>query len=171
MEEYSYSKITRYIECPLSYMRKYLNEEIPDSHGVTESGLFMHKLMEKYENGVLQQNELLEYFENKYDKNVLSNTVLNMGNGFRKDMYNIYYNGYRSYLEDFTGIPNCKKIIDVERKFNFRYSIKDIEPFSITGVIDLVFQDNEDKLIVLDHKSKKNRRGNIQGNYTCMPMH
>ena len=27
MEEYSYSKLTRYEECPLSYMRKYLNKE------------------------------------------------------------------------------------------------------------------------------------------------
>ena len=66
MEEYSYSRLTRFIDCPLSYMRKYLNAEVPESHGITEGGLFMHNLLEMYERGKIDKDGMIDYFKN-YD--------------------------------------------------------------------------------------------------------
>lgn len=162
MEEYSYSKLTRYEECPLSYMRYYLNGEKTESNGITECGSFMHNIMEQYEKGELKIEDLVPYFEENFNKNVVSSTYLQMSETFRKDMYGLYYNGFLDYLKNFTGIPHCKKIIDVEKEFHIIYN----DDFSITGKIDLVFVDDEDNLCVLDHKSKKNfKNKKDQANY------
>lgn len=150
MEEYSYSKLTRFEECPLSYMRKYLNNEETESHGITECGLFMHNLLEKYEKNELNKDELLQYFEENFDKNVISTMVLKMSKDFSKDMYGLYYSGFHDYLENFNGIVDCKKIIDIEKEFHIVYN----NDFSITGKIDLVFYNENNELCVLDHKSK-----------------
>ena len=150
IEEYSYSKLTRFEDCPLSYMRKYLDEEVPDSHGITECGLFMHHILEEYEKGNMQLDELVPYYEENFDKQVVSTMRLQMSETFSKDMYGLYYNDCLEYLKNFTGIPNCKTIVDVEKEFHLPYN-----DYSITGKIDLIFRDNDNKLIVLDHKSKK----------------
>lgn len=150
MEEYSYSKLTRFEECPLSYMRKYINLEEPYSHGITESGLFMHNLLEMYENGILKKEELLKYFEDNFDRNITSTTSLKMSETFSKDMYGLYYTGYHKYLEEFDGIKDCKEIIDVENEFHLTYN----NDYNITGKIDLVFINNDNELCILDHKSK-----------------
>lgn len=131
-------------------MRKYLNEEVPDSHGITECGLFMHHIMEEYEKGNLKLEELVPYYEENFDKQVVSTMHLQLSKDFEKDMYGLYYSNCLEYLKNFTGIPNCKKIIDVEKEFHLPYN-----NYSITGKIDLIFEDNNNKLIVLDHKSKK----------------
>lgn len=150
MEEYSYSKLTRYEECPLSYMRKYLNEEETGSHGITECGLFMHNLMEKYEKGELKKEDLIPYYNENFDKAVVSTMDLQMSETFSKNMYSLYHDGFLNYLENFDGIPNCKEIIDVEKEFHIIYN----DDYSITGKIDLVYKDTDDNLCVLDHKSK-----------------
>lgn len=150
MEEYSYSKLTRFEDCPLSYMRKYLNEEVPESHGITECGLFMHHILEEYERGNMTKEELVPYYQENFDKAVVSTMRLQMSPTFSKDMYGLYYKDCLNYLENFTGIEDCNKIIDVEREFHLPYN-----DYSITGKIDLVFNNNEGQLVVLDHKSKK----------------
>ena len=114
MEEYSYSRLTRFIDCPLSYMRKYLNAEVPESHGITEGGLFMHNLLEMYERGKIDKDGMIDYFKKNYEKEVTSTCNLQMSENFSKDMYYLYYNGYLNYLENFNGIEDCKKIVDVE---------------------------------------------------------
>ena len=52
-------------------MRKYLDEEVPDSHGITECGLFMHHILEEYEKGNMQLDELVPYYEENFDKQVV----------------------------------------------------------------------------------------------------
>lgn len=131
-------------------MRKYLDEEVPDSHGITECGLFMHHILEEYEKGNMKLEELVPYYEENFDRQVVSTMRLQMSKDFSKDMYSLYYNDCLNYLNNFTGIPNCKEIVDVENEFHLPYS-----DYSITGKIDLTFRDNDGKLIVLDHKSKK----------------
>lgn len=150
MEEYSYTKLTRFLECPMSYMRKYLNEEKTESHGITECGSFMHEIMEKYEKGELKKEELVPFFEKNFNMAVVSDTRLKISEDFSKDMYSLYYQGFLNYLTNFNGIPTCKKIIDVEKEFHIVYN----DDFSITGKIDLVFKNEDDDLCVLDHKSK-----------------
>lgn len=149
MEEYSYSKLTRYESCPLAYMRKYLNGEKQQSHGITECGLFMHDLLERYERGELKLEEMLPYFEENFYNSIKSDTHLKLSENFSKDMYPLYYNGFLEYLQNFNGIKDCKEIIDVEKEFHLQYN-----DYIITGKIDLVFVDKYNNFCVLDHKSK-----------------
>lgn len=149
METYSYSRIKRYEDCPLSYYRKYMNNEEPDMHGITEAGLFMHELLEGYEKNEKTLNELLPYFEDNFYNNIKHTTSLQMSNDYSKDMYSLYYNGFHDYLEHFEGIPDCKEILCVEYAFDEQYT-----DFCIQGKIDLVYKNNKDELCILDHKSK-----------------
>jgi len=130
-------------------MREYLNGERPASHGVTESGTFMHNVMEKYFKGELKQDELVEYFIANFDKEVPSTMSLQMTDTFSKDMYGLYYQGYLKYLQEFKGIPNLKQIVDIEKWFELPH-----KDYILNGRIDLVYRDNDDNLYVLDHKSK-----------------
>lgn len=150
METYSYSKITRFESCPLSYMRKYLDNEELSSHGITECGLFMHDLMEKYGRKEIAKEDLVEYFEENFYDNIKSTTRLQISESFSKDMYSLYYDGFLEFLENFEDIKNLKKIVDVEKSFTLPY-----KDYQITGKIDLVYRDVDDNLIFLDYKSKK----------------
>lgn len=149
METYSYSRLTHFEECPLSYMREYLNGEVPASHGVTESGTFMHNVMEKYFKGELKKDELVDYFMANFNKEVPSSMTLQMTDTFSKDMYSLYYQGYLKYLQEFEGIPNCHEIVDIEKWFEVPH-----KDFIINGRIDLIYRDKDNNLFVLDHKSK-----------------
>lgn len=149
MNTYSYSKIQRYYNCPLSYMRKYLSNEKTSSHGITEIGLMMHNIMEQYEKGNIKEQDLLNTFEASFITDVKSTTNLKMSENFSKDMRDLYYTGCRNYFEKFDGIPNCKEILDVEWEFEEQYN-----DYLINGKVDLVFINNQDELCILDHKSK-----------------
>ncbi len=130
-------------------MREYLNGEEPESHGITESGSFMHHIMEEYLKGNLKGEELVDYFTANFDKNVPTSMCLHMTETFSKDMYGLYYQGYLKFLQEFRGIPDCKEIVDIERWFELPH-----KDYIINGRIDLVYRDNSGNLCVLDHKSK-----------------
>ena len=63
-------------------MRKYLDEEVPDSHGITECGLFMHHILEEYEKGNMQLDELVPYYTENFDKQSFYYAFANVRNIF-----------------------------------------------------------------------------------------
>lgn len=153
METYSYSKLKRFKECPASYFKHYLNGEKTMSHGVTEFGLFMHKIMEKYFKKELKLEDMKQYFEDNLWKNIHSSTILNMSADFSKDMYSTYKDGFEKYLEEFKGIAGLVSLDDVKAVEEYFEFLVDTG-YMINGVIDLAFEDYEGNLIICDHKSK-----------------
>lgn len=71
----------------------------------------------------MQLDELVPYYEENFDKQVVSTMRLQMSETFSKDMYGLYYNDCLEYLKNFTGIPNCKTIVDVEKSSIYRIMI------------------------------------------------
>lgn len=150
MESYSYSRLTRFEECPLSFMRRYLEDETEGkSHGITEFGLFMHKIMEKYALGKLKPEDLVAYYTKHVKEAVKSDTTLHMSATFTKDLYDLYYEGFLQFLINFDGFDDGLIIKDVEKKVSLKY-----KDFELVGVIDLILEDANGDIYILDHKSK-----------------
>lgn len=154
MEKYSYSKIKCFLSCPFCFYNKYFERPEKDnpclltSHGMSEFGNFMHKILENYEIGELELYDLLSYYTNNYDKEIKSDFTLKMTEKFSKDFSKDYYDSGKVYLEYFEGF-NDFKILEVE--YAFEEIIKD---FIFVGKIDLIAEDKDGNLIIIDHKSK-----------------
>lgn len=148
---YSFSKLKCFFECKYYYYLHYFDScgMIPQSHGTSEFGSYMHKILEKYGNGSLDIYDLLPYYVDHYDENIVSDFTLRMSETFSKDMGGKYYqNGY-DFLRDFNGFDF--QIIDTEKQFELEYKGK----FRLNGQIDVVAK-KDDELIIVDYKSKGN---------------
>lgn len=91
--------------------------------------------------------ELLDYYKDHYNENVVSDFTLRMTPTFGKDMSNSYYEKGLAFFEQFTGFPF--KILETELRFDLPYN----NEYSLNGQIDVVAQD-DDGLLVVDYKSK-----------------
>lgn len=152
LESYSFSRLKRFLECPLSYYKRYIEkEENGVGHGTSEFGTFMHLILEKYSKNELNLEDMLMYYMDEYDSNINSTFEFQMSNNFSKDLSDIYYNSGIDYLTNFDGLDIFGKILDVEYEFDLEYKNK----FKINGKVDLITQSNDD-LFIIDHKSKSN---------------
>lgn len=149
---YSYSKVKSYYNCPYYFFENYFEKSDDfelESHGTSEFGSYVHKILEMYEKDELEIYELLDYYEDNYLDNVKSTFVTNMGKGFYKDLSSLYYEGGKAYFENFAGFDDLDIL---ESEYEFYEEIDN--SFILNGKIDLVALDKDGKLLVIDHKSK-----------------
>lgn len=149
LNTYSFSKLKCFYSCKHYYYLHYFDNEgmIPESHGTSEFGSFMHKILELYGKGELDIYDMLPYYEKHYAENVTSTFTLQMTKTFSKDMGAKYYeNGYE-FLNNFTGFDF--RILETEKRFEVPYQDK----FLLNGQIDVIAEDDEG-LMVIDYKSK-----------------
>jgi len=64
------------------------------------------------------------------------------------NMREMYYNQGLEYLSNFPGYAD-RKILEVEAQFEH-----DIDNWTFNGIIDLVFEDKDGRLVIQDYKSK-----------------
>ena len=122
---------------------------IPESHGTSEFGSYMHKILEMYGKGELDIYDMLSYYEKHYAENVTSTFTLQMEKNFSRDMgYKYYKDGY-DFLSNFTGFDF--KILETEKHFELPFKDK----FRLQGQIDVIAE-NDDGLLIIDYKSKGN---------------
>jgi len=105
--------------------------------------------LELYGSGQLKLEELLDYYVDHYNENVVSDFNLRMAPTFGKYMGDSYYEKGLKFFETFQGFPF--KILETELRFDLPYN----EEYNLNGQIDVVAQDN-DGLLVVDYKSKGN---------------
>lgn len=149
---YSYSKIKSYYNCPYYFFKNYFDKPenfIPESHGTSEFGTYVHKILEMYEKKEIKLNQLLKYYEKHYNENIVSDFVIRFGKKFQKDMSSIYYEGGKEYFKNFTGYNNLRIL---ESEYEFYENVNNV--FILHGKIDLIAEDENSNLIVIDHKSK-----------------
>lgn len=149
LEKYSFSKLKNFESCKYGFYRRYFEEDWDGAtHGTSEFGTFCHNILEKYFNGELKQDELLDYYIKNYDENVTASFDLYMSAKFKKNFAEAYYKDGYEYFKNFTWDEELVPIA-VEHSFNVNVDNK----FILIGKIDLICQ-KDDKFIIIDHKSK-----------------
>lgn len=144
-ERFSFSKLSSFHTCKYGYKQTYIDHKKGIGNCFSSYGLEVHSLMERCAKGEIDLWDLVEIYKWEFDSAVLEEFP---SSKFCKNMRQLYYNQGLEYLKNFPGFSD-KKILEVENQFNY-----DIDDWVFNGVIDLVFETSDGKLIVQDYKSK-----------------
>ena len=151
-ERYSFSKLSAFHTCKYGYKMTYIDHKKGIGNCFSSYGLEVHSIMERYAKGELTLWDLVGIYEWEFDAAVPEKFPYTK---YCKDMRKLYYDQGLEYLKNFAGYDD-RKILEVESQFDY-----EIDDWTFNGVIDLVFEDKDGKLIIQDYKSKssfKNKR-------------
>lgn len=144
-ELYSFSKLTAFHTCKYGYKLTYIDHLKGIGNCFSSYGLEIHSLMERYAKGEVNLWDLVSTYEWEFDTAVPEEFP---STKYCPKMRELYYNQGLEYLKNFPGYAD-KKILEVEAAFKH-----DIDDWVFNGIIDLVFEDKDGRLIIQDYKSK-----------------
>lgn len=146
---YSFSKISAFRQCPMSFYLTYLenpdnDDELPGYF--SQYGLLMHSILEDYYKGKLPVFCLADEWRSRYE-----NEVLVPPPAYPKGFGEKNYQAAVDYLDHFQGLSEGQSVLAVEKKFTI-----DIGGYQIAGIADLVLGDHgmHENAIIVDHKTK-----------------
>lgn len=140
--QYSYSKLTSFYDCPYAFYRYYQKHEVGDENLFANYGTLVHSILERYAKGELKLDELVSEFKASFELEI-SEPILMYG----KDLTQSYFDKGVSFFSNFNGFWN---LIPLEAEYNFTTNLGDN---TFVGVIDLIAKDDNDNIIIVDHKS------------------
>lgn len=143
-EQYSFSKLSSWWTCPYGYKLKYIDHKSGIGNAFSSFGTLVHSIMERYAKNDLELWDLPSVYEWEFESAVPEKFPWNK----YVNLKDTYYGQGLSFLKNFKGYEGVK-ILGVEEEFNIA-----IEDWSFVGIIDLVFEDEEGRLIIRDYKSK-----------------
>lgn len=144
VEIYSFSKISSWWTCPWGFKLRYIDHEKGEGNAFSSYGTLIHSIMERYAAGEIDLIDLVDVLKWEFDSEVKEEFPPNKYVNLR----DTYYKQAVDFLSTFSGYSDCK-ILGVEEKFNIP-----IDDWIFTGVIDLVYEDADGRLIIKDYKSK-----------------
>lgn len=136
--QWSYSRLTSFEQCHYGWLLHYVLHQPTESGFFAEYGSFMHLVLEQYLNGVLEKDELVEYYTRHYHSQVASQP-------YSKSLADKYYQNGIKYLLSID-FPH-RNIVSVEERLEF--IIGDM-PF--IGYVDVISEE-DGELVITDHKS------------------
>ena len=151
-ERFSFSKLSAFHTCKYGYKQTYIDHKKGIGNCFSSYGLEVHSIMERYARGEIDLWDLPDIYQWEFDAAVPEKFP---STKFCKDMRKLYYEQGLEYLKNFPGYSD-RKILEVESQFDH-----DIDDWVFNGVIDLVFEDEDGKIVIQDYKSKssfKNKR-------------
>lgn len=144
IERYSFSKLSSWWVCPYGWKLRYIDHLSGVGNAFSSYGSFVHSLMERYAKGELEIWDLPTTYEWEFDTAVPEKFPYNKFVVLRDS----YYKQGLEFLQNFQGYENYR-ILDVEKNFD-----APIDDWIFNGIIDLIFEDDNGKLIIRDYKSK-----------------
>ena len=144
-ERYSFSKLSSFHTCKYGYKLTYIDHLKGEGNCFSSYGLFVHSIMERYAKGELALWSLADIYKWEFETAVTEDFP---NTKFCPDMKKLYYEQGLEYLQNFSGYSKYE-ILEVEKQFDI-----DIDDWVFTGIIDLVYRDDNGKLVVQDYKSK-----------------
>lgn len=144
-ERFSFSKLSSFHTCKYGYKLTYIDRLKGEDNCFSSYGTLMHSIFERYARGEIDLWSLADVYEWEFDTAVPEEFP---SFKYCKDMKKLYYEQGLNYLQNFSGYDD-KKILEVESEFDY-----DIDDWTLNGVIDLVFEDKDGKLVIQDYKSK-----------------
>lgn len=156
LTRYSYSKLSSIWQCPYAFDLSYNFGKKGEQNSFAECGSFVHEILEKYLKGELLQCELKDFFLQGFNDAVPNGVKLITSTGYSVDLTQKYIDQISDFFEDFDGFfvnGERLKIIGIEKQFTYVMEL-DSKPFILTGILDVVAQDDAGEYYILDHKSK-----------------
>lgn len=143
-ERYSFSKLSSFHTCPYGYKLSYIDHQERIGNAFSSYGTLVHSILERYSKHELGLEDLVDTFEWEYASAVPEAFPYNK----YVDLEESYKSQAIDFLFSFTGYQNYK-ILGVEKNFDL-----EIDDWIFNGIIDLVFEDENGRLIIRDYKSK-----------------
>ena len=143
-ERYSFSKLSSWWVCPYGWKLRYIDHQPGIGNAFSSYGTFVHSIMERYANGEVDIWDLPRIYEWEFDTAVPEKFPYNQYVVLRDS----YYKQGLEFLKAFQGYDDYK-ILGVEQNFD-----TDIDDWVFNGIIDLILEDKNGKLIIRDYKSK-----------------
>lgn len=143
-EQYSFSKLSSWWTCPYGYKLRYEDHKTGEGNAFSSYGSLIHSIMERYAKGMLEIWDMPSVFEWEFDAAIPYKFPWNK----YVVLKDTYFDQGLDYLKHFQGYDNYE-ILGVEDKFTV-----EIDDWDFVGVIDLLFKDENNRLIIRDYKSK-----------------
>ena len=141
---FSYSSLTTFENCKYCYKLSYIEKKERVNNFFAEYGLLTHDTIEQYFNGSLESYELSSYFQQNYDRAIVTPPP-----PFPAGMEGKYIQQGEDFFDAFYFDKKAYDIVFVEDELNFK-----IEGFPIIGRPDLVLKEKStEKNILLDYKT------------------
>jgi len=144
-ERYSFSKLSIFQTCKHAYHLRYNELKKGIGNCFSSYGTLLHSVLERHSRGEIDLWDLVDVYKNEFPKAVpepFPNTA------FCPDMRGLYFAQGIDFLENFGGYPEVK-ILEIESEFEY-----EVDNWMLNGVMDLVYEDKDGKLIIEDYKSK-----------------
>ena len=151
IERYSFSRLSLFHTCRHGFYKKYIENLDGVSNCFSSYGLFLHSLLERYTNGKINLWDLPAIYEWEFDV-AITETFPNTP--YCPEMRKLYYEQGLAFIQDFPGYSKIK-ILEVESEFDFG-----IDDWVFNGIIDLVYEDFEGRIVIEDYKSKSGFKSN-----------
>ena len=143
-EQWSFSKINTYENCPKCFYLTYIQKFRKSSNAFSQFGTWCHKLLEMYFKGEAEFFELSQLYEDGYSNHVKKK----FPKSFNVDLSELYYQDGKKYFDAFEGLSDDYKVLGTEQKINL-----EIQGYKFIGYIDLILE-NSGNIILVDHKSR-----------------
>lgn len=137
--QWSYSRLTSFEDCKYRWLLQYvLKKRRGEPQFFATYGTFMHEVLEKYLSGMMQKEELVPYYLEHYDEQVV-------GDAPSQKIADNFFNNALTYLQtiDFP----YHDIVSTEKKVQFN-----IDGYQFIGFIDVLAVQGKEYHII-DHKS------------------
>ena len=144
-ERYSFSKLSSWRVCPYGWRLRYIDGRAGIGNAFSSYGTFVHSIMERYSKGESEIWDLPALYEWEFDTAVPEKFPRISA---KLNLRDSYYQQGLDFLKNFQGYDQYE-ILNVEQKFDI-----EIDDWIFNGVIDLVFKDENGRLIIRDYKSK-----------------
>lgn len=144
-EKYSFSKLSTFHTCKYGYKLTYIDHIKGAENAFALYGSLVHSIMERYAKKELELWDLAKVFEKEFDTEI---TMPFPDSQYCKNMRDLYYKQGLDFLNTFPGYEKYK-ILEVETEFELP-----IDDWIFTGIMDLLYEDENGDLVLLDYKSK-----------------
>lgn len=137
---WSFSRLKSYEYCPYSWYLNYIEKLDGYSSFYAENGKLMHRVLEGITNGTLSIYDAPSFYLEEFE---------NIPHTVRQNIIDNTYDKCMDYLMTIDdSVLDGYHVVGSEIKVNYHVGI-----YNFVGYIDLLLRDEEDNLIIVDHKS------------------
>ncbi|RMF95867.1 MAG: PD-(D/E)XK nuclease family protein [Candidatus Schekmanbacteria bacterium] len=152
---YSHSRLQTFENCPLQYKFKYIDRIKSEEEGIEAFlGKRFHEAMEKLYGDmrykILTLDELLDYFDEQWEKNYSEDIVIVKKNRTKEDYYNLCKECIKNYYQRYYPF-NSSKLIALEKYV--KINLDDYGNYQLGGYIDRLSQREDGTYEIHDYKT------------------